>query len=95
MHDLTRGMHTGIGTSCTDDFDRLVSDFTERLFNVRLYAIAGTLALPAIVRGPVVFNAERDSQSGLLLRSGRERIQKLLSLLTLRIVAFIQDFVEN
>ena len=65
MHDLAGRMHACICAAGTDYFDRFVGNPAEGFLYVRLNAVTGTLALPAVVRGTVVFDAESNSQSGL------------------------------
>jgi hypothetical protein len=57
-------VHTGIGTTCTRDFNSCVCDLCYGLFEALLYANTGTLALPAVVRSAVILYANRYAQSG-------------------------------
>lgn len=59
VHHLATRVYSGIGTSRTDDVDRLIGDYFQRLLEALLYAEAGLLALPAVISRPVVFDAER------------------------------------
>ncbi len=61
--DLPGCMHSGIGAARTKNLHGLVGDPGERFFETLLYAETGLLALPAVVRGSVVFDAERDANS--------------------------------
>jgi len=62
--DLPGRMHAGVGAARAGDFDGLVSDLGDGFLDALLHADAGTLALPAVVRGAVVLYANCDAQSG-------------------------------
>lgn len=64
MNDLARGMYTGIGSACTDDLYRFVRNQRQRFLETLLYPEASLLTLPAVVPGPVIFDAERDANVG-------------------------------
>lgn len=66
MHDLTRGMHAGVGAPGTGGCDGLVGNNAQRLFDALLNATPVVLTLPAIVSGTVVFNADGDSHIRVL-----------------------------
>ena len=61
MNDLARGMDTGIGSARADDLYRFIRNQRQRLLETLLYAKASFLTLPAIVPGPVIFDAEGDA----------------------------------
>ena len=61
MDNLARSMHPGIGSACTDDLYRFVRNQRQRFLETLLYPEASLLTLPAIVPGPVIFDAERDA----------------------------------
>ena len=64
MNDLARGMYTGIGSACTNDLYRFVRNQRQRFLETLLYPKASLLTLPAVVPGPVIFDAERDANVG-------------------------------
>ena len=59
MHHLAGGVYTRVGTPRADDLHILVRHNRERLFDALLNSEPGLLALPAVVRRAVVFDAER------------------------------------
>ncbi len=61
MHDLAAGMHARIGATSANYFNSFVGDLGESFFEALLNAETCLLALPAIVRSPVVLNAECDA----------------------------------
>jgi len=61
VHNLTGRMHTTIRSARAGDFDCLVGNGGEGPFNELLHTGTGALALPAIVRGAVIFDADRDT----------------------------------
>lgn len=61
MHNLAARMHARIGAAGANDFNGFVGDLGQSLFEPLLYAEARLLALPAVVRSPVVLNAECDA----------------------------------
>lgn len=63
VDDLTRGMNAGVGAAGAYDLNRPVGNGFKRLLQALLNAETGLLTLPAVVIGPVVFDAERDSNS--------------------------------
>lgn len=54
-------MHAGIGAAGTNDLDGLIGYQRERFLETLLYPDTGLLTLPAIVRSPVILDAERDA----------------------------------
>jgi len=64
MDDLAGGVHASIGAPCADHLNRFICDQRQRFLETLLHAQAGLLTLPAIVPGPVVFDAERDADIG-------------------------------
>ena len=54
-------MNTGIRTARADDRYRLIGNPSEGFLETLLHPDTVTLALPSIVRGAVVFDAERDA----------------------------------
>ncbi len=58
---LPARVYAGIGAPRTDHFDRFVRDLGQGLLEPLLYAAARALALPAVVRGTVVFDADGDA----------------------------------
>ena len=63
MNNLASRVDPGISSAGTYDLDGLVSYRSQRLLHLLLHANAGFLALPAIVSGAVVFDAERDTDA--------------------------------
>ena len=61
MNDLAGGVHTGVGATGAHDVDGFRCDPRKRLLQTLLHTDAGLLTLPAVVRGAVVLDAERDT----------------------------------
>jgi len=96
MHNLVRRVYAGVGTTGTDDFHWMVGDNTERFFHTLLDTEPGSLALPAVIRRTVVFDTERNAHNepesvGLAW----QRIEQLLCLLLLPLVALVENLFEN
>ena len=68
MHDLTRGMNTGIGPSCTNYRDRLSGNPGKRLFQFILNRSATGLRLPSSEGVAVILHTQGDPH-------GRDRDQ--------------------
>ena len=64
-------MHAGIRAPGTYGFNAFIGDDFKRFFEALLYTQTGFLALPAVVPGAVVFDAERDANK-LARQLGRE-----------------------
>ena len=62
MHDLPGGMYARIGPTSARHLDSVVGYFKQGFFEALLHAETDLLALPAVVRGPVVLNTERNAQ---------------------------------
>ena len=54
-------MNTGVRSASAGNFHRLICDQCESFFEELLYAQTRLLALPAVISGSVVLNAERDA----------------------------------
>jgi len=54
-------MNAGVRATSTCHGDGVICNQREGLLEELLYARAGFLALPAVICGPVVLNAERDA----------------------------------
>jgi hypothetical protein len=54
MHHLPRCVYARVRPSGTHDFDLFIGNLAQRLFEARLYALAGPLTLPTVVRRSVV-----------------------------------------
>jgi hypothetical protein len=63
MHDLSGGVHAGVGAACTDGLDRMAGDLAESTLENVLDRRATGLRLPAVERAAVVLEAERDPQA--------------------------------
>ena len=63
MNYLPGRVNTCIGATGTGHLDRMVGNQGEGFFNALLYAQAGFLALPTVVRRTVVLNAECDAHA--------------------------------
>ena len=61
MNDLTRGMYARISATCTDHLYGFIRNQRQRFLERLLHPETGLLPLPAIVPGPVIFDAERDA----------------------------------
>ena len=61
MHDLTRGVNARVGAAGAGHLNGMIGDQFEGFFEALLHAETGLLALPTVVRGTVVLNAERDA----------------------------------
>jgi hypothetical protein len=61
VNDLRDGVNSGICSTGTNGFDRLVGNLGQRLFEDALYADTVPLALPAIVARAVVLETECDA----------------------------------
>jgi hypothetical protein len=62
VNDLRDGVNTGICSTGTDGFDRLVGNLGQRIFKDALYADTVPLALPAVVARAVVLETECDAK---------------------------------
>ncbi len=62
VNHLGGGVHSGVGAACGNHVHRRIGETRERLLEMILHAAAGRLCLPAAERGPVVLEAERDTQ---------------------------------
>ncbi len=61
MDNLSARVNARIGTSRTRDFNRLVGNRTQRLFDEFLNARAAALPLPAVVGRAVILYAKCDA----------------------------------
>lgn len=61
MNNLPGRMHAGVRPACADHLHGRIRHQRQRIFQSLLYAETGFLALPAVVSGPVVLNAECDT----------------------------------
>ena len=93
MNDLSRGMYPGVCTAGTHHFYGFIGDDRQRLFQTLLYTDTGLLPLPAVVPGAVVFDAERDANVRDSLAG--KRVEQVLRLLALAIVALVKHLFEN
>jgi hypothetical protein len=57
MHDLTKGMHAGVGTTSAYGFYRVLAKFSECFFQHILHRFTVQLSLPALPRAAVVLKA--------------------------------------
>jgi hypothetical protein len=48
MHNLTKGMHAGVGTTRADCFYRMLAKFSECFFQHILHRFTVQLSLPAL-----------------------------------------------
>ena len=62
MNDLPGGMNTRVGATGTSHLNRMVSNLVKCFLKALLHSESGFLALPAVVRGTVVFNAKSNTQ---------------------------------
>jgi len=69
MNDLSGGMDTGIGAAGAGDFKLVIGHRAQRFFDALLNAEACFLPLPAVIRSPVVLNAERNAHLIARLKS--------------------------
>ena len=93
MNDLARGVHPGVGATGTNHFYGFIGNNRQRLFQTLLHTDTGLLALPPVVPGAVVFDAERDANVRDSLAG--KRVEQVLRLLALAIVTFVQHLFEN
>jgi hypothetical protein len=61
MNDLPAGMNASVSAASTRHLDCVIGNPPEGFFDTLLHTEAGLLPLPAIVRGAVVLNTERDA----------------------------------